>query len=240
MDYKEKLYQSYRSTHNALLYGTLTLEKIERQFPALDYYYQKHLPADRSAAILDIGCGDGHFVHYLHQRSYDKAQGIDLSEEQIQAGKSLGISNIEVGSLQEVLSLHTNTFDCIVARDVIEHLTRQEAFEALNLVSGALKPGGVFIMQVPNGQGLFFTSIFYGDYTHEMPYTDQTVRQLFLNTGFSSSKCYPVSPFPGNWKGKIRAMLWKYKVVQTRFWKMVETGNPSGIFTSNLIAKGGK
>jgi hypothetical protein len=33
-------------------------------------------------------------------------------------------------------------------------------------------------------------------------------------------------------------VLWKIKVVETRFWKMVESGSPLGIFTANLIAKG--
>jgi len=34
----------------------------------------------------------------------------------------------------------------------------------------------------------------------------------------------------------VRWLLWKWKIGWHRFWKMVETGNPGGIFTSNLIA----
>lgn len=238
MDFKEKLYQNYRTTHNDLLHGTLTLEKLEKMFPVKDFYYAKLLPPAKTAAILDVGCGDGNFVYYLQKRGYANVEGIDLSSEQIELGNKLGIEGLHQISLQDFFKGSDKQYDCIIARDVVEHLTRQEAFDALCLISAALKPGGCFLMQVPNGQGLFFTSIFYGDYTHEMPYTAQTARQLFLNTGFSRVDAYPCNPFPGTWKGKIRSVLWKIKVVETRFWKMVESGSPLGIFTANLIAKG--
>lgn len=239
MTYKDALYQSYRSTHNEILQGgAQSLAKMASRFRVNDYYFGHLLPPDKNARILDVGCGDGNFVFYLQQRGFHHVSGIDLSEEQIALGKSLGIEGIQLSSHADYLPGHKAQYDCIIAKDVIEHLTRQEAFEAMQLISAALKPGGSFIMQAPNGQGLFYTSIFYGDYTHEMAYTFQSVRQLFLNTGFSKVECFPVNPYPGTWKGKIRADLWKLKVAHTRFWKMVETGNPSGIFTSNLIAKG--
>jgi hypothetical protein len=34
----------------------------------------------------------------------------------------------------------------------------------------------------------------------------------------------------------IRYLLWSLKVAQLKFWKMVETGSPKGIFTQNIIA----
>jgi SAM-dependent methyltransferase len=196
------------------------------------------MPTSKDANILDIGCGDGNFVYYLQKKGYTKAYGIDLSAEQIDEGRKLGIQNLELADLHEYLANKPNQFDCIIAKDVVEHLTRQEAFDALNMISKALKPNGIFLMQVPNGQGIYYTSIFYGDYTHEMAYTHQTVNQLFLNTGFKASECYPVNPMPRGIKGQIRAFLWKYKTAQVRFWKMVETGSKKGIFTSNIIAKG--
>lgn len=238
MDYKSVLYQNYRKTHNAILYGELSLQKMQQDFALNDFYFKHLLPAQKNANVLDIGCGDGNFVYYLQQNGYVNAKGIDLSAEQIEAGQQLGIANLEIADLTDYLTQHIEQFDCIIARDVVEHLTRQETFDALGLISKALKPGGCFIMQVPNGQGIFFTSIFYGDYTHEMPYTFKTVRQLFLNTGFSESDCYPINPYPGSFFGKIRSLLWHCKVAKTRFWKMVETGESTGIFTSNLIARG--
>jgi len=240
MNYKEKLYQNYRSTHNAILQGPQSLKKIEGSFKIYDFYYGQHLPVNEEATILDIGCGDGNFVYYLQQSGYKNTIGIDLSEEQIELGKSIGIENIHVANLSEFLKGKTDYFDLIVAKDVIEHLTKQEAFDTLNLVSKSLKRSGRFLMQVPNGQGLYYTSIFYGDYTHEVAYTQQSVRQLFLNCGFRSAKCYPVNPYEGSIKGMLRSMLWRLKVYHLKFWRMIESGKRTGIFTSNLIAVGEK
>ncbi|MEQ8242499.1 class I SAM-dependent methyltransferase [Fulvivirga sp.] len=240
MFYKDKLYQNYRSTHNAILQGPQSLDKIKSNFPVYNYFYGAYLPNHKTAKILDIGCGDGNFVYFLQQSGYEKACGIDLSEEQILLGRSMGINGIEVADLFNYLGSKKNEFDLIIAKDVIEHLTKQEAFDALNMVSAALNETGQFLMQVPNGQGLFYTSIFYGDYTHEVAYTEQSVRQLFLNTGFKQSSCYPVNPYKGSIKGKIRNILWSLKVAQLKFWRMVESGKRTGIFTSNLIAIGKK
>jgi 2-polyprenyl-3-methyl-5-hydroxy-6-metoxy-1,4-benzoquinol methylase len=234
--FKKIIYDSYVSTHNKTLYGERSLSRFAAYFPASRHYYGKHLPADKNAAILDIGCGDGGFVYWLHYLGYANAGGIDISREQIDQGLALGIKNLQCADLVQFLTDSSTQYDLIVARDVIEHFTRDEVFEILALVSKNLKPGGRFIMQVPNGQGLYYTSIFYGDYTHEMAYTASSVNQVILNTGFSRSACYPTGPVPTGIIASIRLVLWRLKVLQLKFWKMVETGNPRGIFTQNIIA----
>lgn len=237
--YKVKFYEQYVATHNSHLYAKPSLDVFRSQFPVWRHYYGDVLPSDKSASILDAGCGDGGFVFFMQEQGYTHVTGVDVSVQQIQQGSSLGIKGLTVADLREYLS-NTEPLDCIVARDVIEHFTRQEAFELLSMMAQKLKPGGRLIMQVPNGEGIYFTSIFFGDYTHEVAYTVGSVRQLFLNAGFTSSYCLPTGPVPHNWRGRIRQGLWAVKVLQHRFWKMVETGTGAGIFTSNLIAIGEK
>lgn len=234
--YKQKIYASYISNHNRNLYGENSLAKIKAYAPALNYYYGRHLPADKQARILDIGCGDGNFVYHMQQMGYTNASGIDYSAEQIEKGRSMGIQNLQCTDLIAYLTNNTAPFDAIIAKDVIEHFTRDEAFEILELISKNLKEGGRFIMQVPNGQGIFYTSVFYGDYTHEMAYTESSINQVILNTGFRRSTCYPTGPVPHGLKSSIRYILWKLITLRIKLWKMIETGNPRGIFTQNIIA----
>ncbi len=234
--YKQKIYASYISNHNRNLYGDNSLAKIKAYGPALNYYYGRHLPADKQARILDIGCGDGNFVYHMQQMGYKNASGIDYSAEQVEKGRSMGIENLVCADLVRFLSENTMQYDAIIAKDVIEHFTRDEVFEILELVNKNLKTGGRFIMQVPNGQGIFYTSVYYGDYTHEMAYTESSVNQVILNTGFTKSACYPTGPIPTGFVSSIRYVLWKLMVWKIKFWKMVETGNPRGIFTQNIIA----
>ena len=239
-NYKDTLYKNYRSTHNSLMYGELSLDSIRRSFPVWRYYYKKHLPANKGVRILEIGCGDGAFVYFLQQEGFTNALGIDVSPEQVAVGEALSIGNLRVANAGSFLRESETKYDLIIARDVIEHFTKQETFDLLSLISSRLNIGGQFVMQVPNGEGIFYTSIFFGDYTHEMAYTTSSIRQLFLNTGFSRSQCYSTGPVPHSFLGWLRKFLWNLRVLVHRFWKMVETGNPYGIFTSNLIAIGTK
>jgi 2-polyprenyl-3-methyl-5-hydroxy-6-metoxy-1,4-benzoquinol methylase len=238
--FKNRFYKSYRSTHNNLLYGVPNIADIQRKFSTWKYYYGKLLPTLKSAHILDVGCGEGAFVYFLQEQGFVNVRGIDVSLEQVEAADQLGIHQVVQADASDFLSRPENKFDVIIARDVIEHFPRDEAFDLLQKIFEALRPGGTFIMQVPNGQGLFYTSIFYGDYTHEIAYTESSVRQVFLNAGFRRVMCFPTGPVPHSLFGLLRIFFWWLKVKHTQFWKMVETGNPNGIFTSNLIAKGEK
>jgi len=234
--YKQSIYENYISNHNKNLYGENSLSKISAYFPVLNRYYGRHLPADKNASILEIGCGDGGSVYWLQSLGYKNTRGIDYSAEQIEKGRSMGIGNLECADLNKYLAENKTPFDLIIAKDVIEHFTRDEVFDIMRLVNKNLKPGGHFMMQVPNGQGLFYSSIFYGDYTHEMAYTASSINQVILNTGFKGSRCYPTGPVPKGIVATIRYLLWSLKVAQLKFWKMVETGSPKGIFTQNIIA----
>lgn len=235
-NFKKIIYDSYISKHNKTLYGENSIDRIKAYAPALNYYYCRHLPADKNTRILDIGCGDGNFVYHLQQLGYVNAMGVDVSQEQIDMGTRLGIKNLHCADLLTFLSDNREAFDVIIAKDVIEHFTRNEVFEILPLVNKNIKLGGRFIMQVPNGQGMFYTSIFYGDYTHEMAYTESSISQVMLNTGFSKTKCFPTGPIPSGVASRIRYCLWQLMVWRLKFWKMIETGNPGGIFTQNIIA----
>jgi 2-polyprenyl-3-methyl-5-hydroxy-6-metoxy-1,4-benzoquinol methylase len=234
--YKQKIYERYLSGHNQQLYGENSLAKIKAAAPVFQHFYGRHLPADRTAGILEIGCGDGNFVYHLQQQGYTNVRGVDYSAELIEAGRRLGIADLHQADLSQFLSENQTPFDAIVAKDVIEHFTKEEAFATLELISKNLRDGGRFILQVPNGQGLFYASVFYGDFTHEVAYTESSLSQLALNTGFKRARCYPTGPIPTGVVAALRAFLWKIKVAELRFWKMVETGNPSGIFTQNIIA----
>jgi predicted TPR repeat methyltransferase len=233
-DYKKAIYDTYISTHNRNLHGENSLAYVKPA--AIEHYYGRHMPEDKGARILEIGCGDGYFVYHLQKKGYENTWGIDVSPEQINKGRSMEINNLHCGDFIEFLSNNREPFDMIVAKDVIEHFSKQEAFDILQLVNRNLKTGGRFLMQVPNGQGFFYSSIFYGDYTHEMAYTESSISQVMLNTGFSSVQCFPTGPVPYGIKSGIRYVLWSLLVWRLKFWKMVETGSPQGIFTQNIIA----
>ncbi len=237
MQFKKIIYENYVQRHTQSLYGRPSLDGIRKNFPVWRHYFGKLLPRDKVAAILDIGCGDGSFIFFLQNEGYSRPEGIDVSAEQIEMGKAMGIANIQRADLQDFLANKKESYDCIVARDVLEHFSRQEIFDILFAVRAALLPGGCLILQSPNGEGLFYTSIFYGDFTHEIAFTESSLRQVCMNTGFTKVECRPTGPVPKGFVSSVRWLLWQLIVLKIRFFKMVETGSGRGIFTQNIIGK---
>ena len=142
LSYREKLYNTYVSTHTSYLYGRLNLDKIKRQFAVWRWYFGSFLPRDKEAKILDIGCGNGGFVYWLQSLGYKNSEGIDISEEQIGMARNLGIPNIECADLVEFLKSKDKVYDIIFARDIIEHFKKEEIINILSLIFNSLKKGG--------------------------------------------------------------------------------------------------
>lgn len=234
--FKARIYENYISVHNQYLNDLPNLKRFKHQFRVNDFYFKKFIPLNINANILDVGCGDGNFVYWLQQSGYSNVRGVDISKEQILAGKALGINGLYQNDLVSFLQTSAIKYDLIVARDVFEHFTRQDFFDALNLIKKSLTDGGKVLIQLPNGEGLNMTSLFYGDITHEMAYTRGSIRQLALAVGFSKVTVYPFSPFSSGIKGIIRTFLWNWHVMVARFWRFIERGHGDGIFTMNIIA----
>lgn len=97
-----------------------------------------------SKKVLDFGSGSGFLVGELQKKGID-AHGVDMSEEAIKYGTSRGIKNLS--SHSEKLDFPSNSFDCVITMDVLEH-TKEERPYVDELVR-VLKPGGICVVTVP-------------------------------------------------------------------------------------------
>jgi 2-polyprenyl-3-methyl-5-hydroxy-6-metoxy-1,4-benzoquinol methylase len=236
MDYREKLYSTYVSTHTAHLYGEATIEGIRRQFPVWKGYYGRFLPKDKKAKILDIGCGNGGFVYYLESLGYNNSAGIDISREQVELAKNLGIKGIECADVASFFNEKEETYDMVFARDVIEHFPKDRVLELLESAFKSLKRGGVIIILTPNGESPFASRYLYGDFTHEVAFTTNSLNQVLKTVGFREFSFYSTGPVPKGVKSVARFLIWKGIEAVLKFYMLVETGSSKGIFTQNIIA----
>jgi len=236
LSYKAEIYKSYVSNQTKPLYGELSLKSIEEQFSLWDYMYQIFLPTNKLARILDMGCGAGAFVYYLQNRGFKHIEGIDISDEQIKTGRKLGIENIHLGNIIDWIEERKDQYDLIIARDVLEHFSKQEVFDILEQSYKSLKNNGKMMIQVPNGEGIWHEKIFYGDFTHETIFSEDSIRQIFLYAGFSKVSSYPLEFPSGKVKSWLRKIAWRCMVYHQRFRRWIATGNGSGILTPNLLA----
>ncbi len=156
--------------------------------------YERFLPEDREAKILDIGCGVGYFLHYLHLKGYKDILGIDLSPQMIGICKA-NIPNVraEVADALGYLRSHEETFDAIVANDTLEHVPKDRMIDLIAATHAALKANGTFLIKVPNLGNLFAIRLRYTDFTHEVGFTEHSLWQVLWLGGF---RTIHVLPFP--------------------------------------------
>src|SRR5258708_2618194 len=102
--------------------------------------------------ILDLGCGDGFYLHLLSNLGLDlKLTGSDFDEAALIVAKKRfkgsGIKFVK-GDLMSKLPFKDKVFDKIVMSEVAEHLPND--LKGLKEVFRILKPNGVLCITVPN------------------------------------------------------------------------------------------
>jgi SAM-dependent methyltransferase len=98
------------------------------------------------AQILDIGCSGGALLSDLHNCGYKNLHGIDVSPAAIEICQGRGCAVVRVMDATQP-DYPDNTFDLVIAGDVLEHLEHADA--ALKQWRRILKPGGTLIVLVP-------------------------------------------------------------------------------------------
>jgi SAM-dependent methyltransferase len=182
-EYHAKVFRTYLGSGFG---DTYTLDSHERELYRRFFKknYGPHLPGRRDALILEIGCGVGHFLHYLQREGYVRAVGIDTSPECVDACKSQGL-NPQQADAFEYLSGKAGQFDAIVCNEVFEHLPKERGDELATLCLNALTEDGVLLIKVPNAAcPVVGTRGLYSDITHETGFTDHSLKMLLTVAGF--------------------------------------------------------
>ncbi len=159
--------------------------------------------------ILDIGCGDGFYLHLLSSLNINlKLIGSDFDKNSLaSAKKNLKGKKIPLirADLMEKLPFRSNTFDKVIMSEVIEHLPDDK--KGLSEVYRIIKDGGVLCVTVPNAnyplfwdpinwslEHLFGTHIKSGFGAgiwnqHERLYNTKQIKLVLKNIGFKISVC---------------------------------------------------
>lgn len=115
----------------------------------IDVWLSKWVSPPESSKILNVGCGTGGTLPVLEK--YGEIENIDVSDEAIKFMRSAGYKVKKV--TDHILPYKDNTFDVVVAFDVLEHIDKHE--DALVEWTRVLKKGGVILFTVPAYQWLW-------------------------------------------------------------------------------------
>jgi 2-polyprenyl-3-methyl-5-hydroxy-6-metoxy-1,4-benzoquinol methylase len=236
--YRARIYQHYVDAWEKAS-KPKSVSDFASRAPTMLHVIGAFFPKDKAAVILDLGCGHGTLLHFVHKSGYRNAKGIDASSQQVALAADLGIQNVEAGDLLVALeSVAADSVDVVVAFDVIEHFTKDELIDFVDAVRRVLRPGGRWIIHAPNGASPFVGAVRYGDLTHEQAFTSQSLQQLFVASGFSASHFSECGPRVHGLKSLIRVALWKFVRIVFILMQAAETGELSRkvILTRNLYA----
>jgi len=143
--------------------------------------------------VLDLGCRDGMLTSFFAPGN--EVIGADIDQ------KALGLIREKLGIETKWLDLNAewpfepNSFDAIVACEIVEHIFFLEPF--LEKISATLKKGGLFIGSVPNAFRLrnrfkfLFGKEYENDPTHVRQFSYHKLEQVLKNR-FSEVEIHPI------------------------------------------------
>jgi 2-polyprenyl-3-methyl-5-hydroxy-6-metoxy-1,4-benzoquinol methylase len=99
-------------------------------------------PSDR---LLEIGCGDCHFLRLIEPR-VSEVVGLELNRAAVER-KSVA-SPVLVQTIEEFAPSAAETFDVVSSFQVLEHMVDPGSF--LKSALACLKPGGLLLLSTPN------------------------------------------------------------------------------------------
>src|SRR5262245_50018352 len=177
-------------------------QKPRRRTRTLDrglvaWYFELLGPVER---VLDLGCGQGDIGRYRPPAARHVV-GADASEEMLRiAARHETVCGWDGDC--GVLPFRDGVFDAIVAKDVLEHLTRP--WLIVSEMHRVLRSGGQVIASVPMARA----SAVWSDYTHVRGFTRAALKALFEDYGFVAGRPLTMGgvPFVGR-AGLVHSLL---------------------------------
>ena len=176
-------------------------------------------------AVLEIGCGTGLFLAYLHAKGTQRFLGIDQDEmlrevipEAVRAHFQVddAVAHIETAVKSGV------SYDRIALFDVLEHFDVDAGRKLLSDLRGILASTGRIVIKVPNAASPWGQQFQYGDLTHKTAYTPESMAQQAIASGYDCLKTYPHklgSPARQRWEGMLHGLLGRLVTSPPAIWE---------------------
>ncbi|WP_291850188.1 class I SAM-dependent methyltransferase [Bradyrhizobium sp.] len=116
----------------------------------------------QNSKVLEIGFGNGAFLKYANERKWD-VLGTEINEALVKTAQACGFSAVYTDNLS---AFKDDSFDLVVAFDVLEHIPQAELPDMILEIKRILKSDRFFIARFPNGDSPFGLVYQNGDVTH--------------------------------------------------------------------------
>lgn len=141
-------------------------------------YLERFIPHD--ARLLDIACGDGHFIRHVNGAERWASDLRDMAHHLPADTHFLQANGLELDAL-----LMPNHFDVVFMSNYLEHLlSRSEVVRQLQVCQHLLRPGGRVIVLQPN---IRLVGSSYWDFIdHHVALTERSLEEAAVLAGFTT------------------------------------------------------
>ena len=104
---------------------------------------------DKTAKIIDVGCGTGLVGEKLKAKDFIYFDGLDISKDMLSIAKSRGYRNLFLGSLNKQLPVFDDAYDAAMCIGVFTH--GHVSSDGFNELCRIVKPGGYVCFTINEG-----------------------------------------------------------------------------------------
>lgn len=236
----ESAHTQYLAHHLQHIHGT-----SEKEYARYDRYFEKnllrYLPVERSARILDVGCGTGHFLHFLKQAGYTNYTALDCCSDALDLCVTHGFVAREGCHSGDAVAFFSHTleqWDAVVMNDVIEHIDKAQIIDLLSAIRRALRPGGILIVKTVNAANpVLGCSSRYLDFTHTVCFTEESLAFVLRCAGFPHVALFPQNIWVFN--PVVNVIGRCLHCLMTYFWRclfLLYGRNTTHVFSKSILA----
>jgi len=168
-------------------------DDIESGYRSFALYYRdnywSYLPKNRDARILCVCCGPGYLVKLLSDEGYTNVLGIDSFPDKIQYAKARNLKCQVAFAFDFLEDCPDEAYDVIFCEQELNHLTKEEILEFLQLCKRKLAEGGLYACFALNGANpITGAEALAQNFDHQNTFTEYSLNQVLTHSGFVNVK----------------------------------------------------
>jgi SAM-dependent methyltransferase len=240
--YRTRLYERY-GAHFQDADSVFDVRAADRWGDAYSYYLRGWMPLSKDADIADLACGGGRLLRFFVKRGYTAVTGVDISADQVTLSKQVTPNVVQKDVLEFLGSSRSEALDLVIALDLVEHFSKDEALAFLDQCRRVLRAKGRLILQTPNAGTPWGLEQRYNDFTHEIAFNPNALTRLMRLVGFVDVNSREKGPIPYGYSlpSTVRFIAWQCIRGALQIRNLAETGNRGHpVLTRVFFATGSK